>query len=202
MMQDIRRDETSNNLDPMAILNQIVVNAPGGVIPKFRIFQDSAGIVYLSYNVDPKNAFALDNASASASIMELSALGITSFFMPAGSASWAAGAAEVSAGSIVSNSMPTTGQTVAANTNGDDETLYITPAGTLLALTVALPLAANSRIGQIERGFITQIITTLTVNVAGSGTIIGASPTTSAVNSSFAYQCVSTAANGTWIRLY
>lgn len=102
---------------------------------------------------------------------------------------------------IVTNSSPTTGQTVNAATGKLDETLYITPAGTLLALTVSLPTSANSRVGQVERGFISQIITGLTVNVAGSGTVIGATPITSAVNSTFAYQCVSVSGNGTWIRI-
>lgn len=103
---------------------------------------------------------------------------------------------------VVSASSPTTGQTVSAGTTKADELLYITPAGTLLALTISLPTAANSRAGQIERGFISQIITTLTVNVAGSGTVIGSLPITSAVNSSFAYQCVSVSGNGTWVRIY
>lgn len=102
---------------------------------------------------------------------------------------------------IVTNSTPTTGQTINASTGKLDETLYITPAGTLLALTVSLPTSANSRVWQIIRGFISQIITGLTVNVAGSGTVIGATPITSAVNSTFAYQCVSVAGNGTWIRI-
>lgn len=102
---------------------------------------------------------------------------------------------------IVTNSSPTTGQTVSAGTAKLDETLYITPAGTLLALTVTLPASANSRVGQIVRGFISQIITGLTVDVSGGGTIVGATPVTSAVNSTFAYQCVSTASTGTWIRI-
>lgn len=103
---------------------------------------------------------------------------------------------------IVTGTSPTTGQTVSANTDKKEETLYITPAGTLLALTFSLPSAANSRAGQIIRGFISQIVTGLTVAVAGSGAVVGALPVTSAVNSSFAYQCVSTAGSGTWIRVY
>lgn len=99
---------------------------------------------------------------------------------------------------IVTNSTPTTGQTVSAGTAKKDETLYITPAGTLLALTVSLPAAADSRVGQIIRGFISQIITGLTVSAAGGGSVVGATPVTSAVNSTFAYQC---AVAGTWIRI-
>lgn len=103
---------------------------------------------------------------------------------------------------IVTPSSPTTGQTISAATGKSDETLYITPAGTLLALTIALPTSANSRVGQTIRGFISQIITGLTAGVSGSGTVVGTTPTTSAVNSSFAYQCVSVSGNGTWIRIY
>lgn len=102
---------------------------------------------------------------------------------------------------IVTPSSPTTGQTVSAGTTKVDETLYITPAGTLLALTISLPASANSRVGQIVRGFISQIITTLIVNVSGSGTVVGSTPVTSSVNSFFAYQCVSTSGNGTWARI-
>lgn len=102
---------------------------------------------------------------------------------------------------IVTNSSPTTGQTVSTGTAKLDETLYITPAGTLLALTITLPTAANSRVGQIVRGFISQIITGLTVNEAGSGTVVGSTPITSSVNSYFAYQCFSVAGNGLWGRI-
>lgn len=104
--------------------------------------------------------------------------------------------------SLITNSSPATGATVSAGSTKADETCYMTPAGTLLALTFTLPAIANARAGQIVRGFITQIITGLTVNASGSGTIKGATPVTSAVNSSFAYMCISTSGNGTWIRLY
>lgn len=122
------------------------------------------------------------------------------------SAQSAASAAQSSAdgkasAAIVTPATPTTGQTVNASTGKLDETLYITPAGTLLALTVSLPTSANSRVGQIIRGFISQIITGLTVNVSGSGTVNGSTPITSAVNSFFSYQCVSVSGNGTWIRI-
>lgn len=102
---------------------------------------------------------------------------------------------------IVTNSTPTTGTTVSAGTAKKDELLYITPAGTLLALTVTLPAAANCRVSQIVRGFISQIITTLTVNQAGSGTVVGSTPVTSSTNAFFAYECVSVAGNGTWARI-
>ena len=79
---------------------------------------------------------------------------------------------------------------------------YITPAGTLAALTLTLPSSANAQPGMICRFFITQIITSLTVNTTGGGTITGTAPDTSAANSSFAYQCVSTSGAGTWVMIY
>lgn len=101
---------------------------------------------------------------------------------------------------IVTASAPATGATVSVGSTKADETLKIVPAGTLAALTISLPTIANSRTGQIVRGFITQIITALTVSVSGGGTVTGAAPVTSAVNSMFSYQCSSSAA-GAWIRI-
>lgn len=80
---------------------------------------------------------------------------------------------------------PTTGQTVSMTDNAVDNTLYLTPAGTLAALTVNLPSNANSRIGQVERIFTTQQITALTV--ANATTILG-NPTTLNVNESVSFQ--------------
>jgi hypothetical protein len=104
--------------------------------------------------------------------------------------------------SIVTGSSPTTGQTVSATTLKYNELCYIDPAGTLLALTFSLPSAANAFVGQVISGFITQIITTLTVNTSGGGTIKGSTPVTSAINSSFAYECVSVGGAGIWVRIY
>jgi hypothetical protein len=105
-------------------------------------------------------------------------------------------------GNIVTPSSPTTGQTVSAGTTKANETLYITPAGTLPALNISLPSAANSQVGQIIRVYISQIITTLTPSVSGGGVINGNAPDTSLIKSSFAYQCVSVSGAGTWIMLY
>lgn len=83
----------------------------------------------------------------------------------------------------------------------EDQTQYLTPAGTLATLTFTLPTSANSRVGQIVRMWSSEIVTTLTVNVSGGGTIFGAALTAAAANTPYAWQCVSTAGTGTWIRL-
>lgn len=62
---------------------------------------------------------------------------------------------------------PTTGQTVTVNSNGR-VILFINPAGTLLALTVALPSSPSDQ--DSVRVFSSQAITTLTMS---NGTIIG-----------------------------
>lgn len=103
----------------------------------------------------------------------------------------------------VSDPVPLTGELVATNTVKRNETVVITPAGTLAALTFELPASADARIGQTISVFITEIITALTVQVDGGGTIRQASaPNTSAANSSFAYRCVSVVGTGIWIRIY
>lgn len=165
--------------------------APDNKIYSFRSNVDGAGNFQLSIEGDAPNRISGNltvTADPSTGVVNLNASSVnvnSILMMPA----------------IVTNSSPTTGQTVSAGTAKRDETLYITPAGTLLALTIELPASASSRVGQIVRGFISQIITGLTVQVAGSGTIVGSTPVTSAVNSTFAYQCVSVSDNGTWIRI-
>lgn len=95
---------------------------------------------------------------------------------------------------------PTTGFTITA-TAKLDQSHYLTPAGTLATGTFTLPTAANSRAGQIVRLWSTQIVTALTVNVSGGGSILGTALTAAAANTPYAYQCVSTTGTGTWIRL-
>lgn len=99
----------------------------------------------------------------------------------------------------VTSATPVTDGAVAANTSKQDEQLYITPAGTLAALTITLPPVASARLGQKIDVHISQIITALTVSVSGGGAVTGGSPDTSAANSSFGYRCVSTAGAGTWL---
>jgi len=102
---------------------------------------------------------------------------------------------------IVSNSTPTTGQTVQVGSTKTDEILNIEPAGTLANLSISFPLVANSRIGQRIPIFISQIITTLTMSTLSSGTITGDPMDTSATDSSAEYICTSVTGSGVWKRL-
>jgi hypothetical protein len=101
---------------------------------------------------------------------------------------------------VIVAATPTTGFTIPA-ARYTDQTHYLTPAGTLATGTFTLPTATNSRVGQIVRLWSTQIVTALTVNVSGGGTIQGTALTAVAANTPYAWQCVSTAGTGTWIRL-
>ena len=91
---------------------------------------------------------------------------------------------------------PTTGQTVQITNNALLGLTVINPAGTLGALTVALPLDASSSIGQIERIAFMKAITALTIN-AGAGMVYGVS-STALLGDNIAFQKI--AAN-TWTRL-
>ena len=101
---------------------------------------------------------------------------------------------------VIVAASPSTGFAIPAS-RYTDQTHYLTPAGTLAAGTFTLPTAANSRVGQIIRLWSTQAITSLTVNVSGSGTIQGTALTAGAANTPYAWQCVSTTGNGTWTRI-
>lgn len=100
-------------------------------------------------------------------------------------------------GDTVQSVSPLTGATVTATITGVNETAYVTPAGTIAALTYALPADANSRIGQTLTVFSTQIVTALTVTLNGN-TIIGTTPNALAVNTPVSFRKV---AASTWIRL-
>ena len=103
---------------------------------------------------------------------------------------------------VIVAATPTTGFTINVD-RYSDQTHYLTPAGVLAAGTFALPTATTSRVGQVVRLWTTQNITSGTVNVSGGGTILGAaiSSATITANTPYAWQCVSTAGTGTWIRL-
>lgn len=103
-------------------------------------------------------------------------------------------------GPIVTTSTPTASQTLSGSAYYD-ETHYVTPTGSLSALTWTLPRSSDSRVGQIKTFLSTQNITTLTVNVGNGGTKVGNSLTTALANEAYSYQCVSTSGNGTWLRL-
>jgi hypothetical protein len=97
---------------------------------------------------------------------------------------------------------PITGFTINAG-RYEDQTHYLTPAAGLASGSFVLPTANSSRVGQIVRLWTTQVITSGTVSVSGGGTIRGAAiaASTIAANTPYAWQCVSTAGAGTWIRL-
>ena len=99
---------------------------------------------------------------------------------------------------IVSSSSPLTGVTVTANASGLDESINLTPAGTIAALTVTFPTDANSRIGQFIEVFSSQIITALTLTVP-AGTLNGATLTAAAANVSYLFR--KTATSNVWLRL-
>ena len=101
----------------------------------------------------------------------------------------------------IAASSPVTGFATTVASGKHDYTYYLTPAGTLATGTFTLPTHANSSIGQIVRIFTTQNITSLTVNVAGSGTLQGAALTTLLANTGAAWQKVVSTGNGTWIRI-
>jgi len=88
---------------------------------------------------------------------------------------------------------PTTGQTITLTKNNLDGACAITPAGTLASLTITLPDESVSRINQSRDIWISQAITTLTIN--GATTIIG-NVTNSLANAWIT--CKKVAAN-TWI---
>lgn len=100
---------------------------------------------------------------------------------------------------IVSASTPVAAGTVTANANSQDETLYLTPAGTLATLTIKVPADGSSRLGQIERIWCHgHAVTALTMSGTGSPTFLGTALTALATDTPYAFQKV--AAN-TWARL-
>jgi hypothetical protein len=101
---------------------------------------------------------------------------------------------------VITPLTPLTGTTI--TTLADlDETLVLTPAGTLAELTIQLPAATDSQLGQIKRINSTAIVSALTISVAGSGSVTGAALTAAAVNTPYAFQCVSVAGAGVWMRI-
>jgi hypothetical protein len=98
---------------------------------------------------------------------------------------------------IVTPVSPLTGATVDMNTAANNETIYVTPAGTIAALTVVFPPDADSVIGQIERLISTQNITSLTLTANGN-TIVGTQPTGIFADQTYTWQKTAAA---TWALL-
>lgn len=98
---------------------------------------------------------------------------------------------------IVTPITPVTTDVVTATATGASETMYLTPAGTLAALTYTFPTNANSRIGQVLRLVSTAVVTALTVSSSGL-TLQGTAVTALAVNTPITWKKV---AASTWMRL-
>lgn len=96
---------------------------------------------------------------------------------------------------INQNASPTTGQTVSITATDRDVNLWLSPAGTIAAVTITLPADGVSQIGQVVRIGSSQIVTLVTIN--GATTIFN-SPGNLAVGDNFSIEKV--AAN-TWSRM-
>ncbi len=92
---------------------------------------------------------------------------------------------------LLVSASPTTGQTVTLPDTAQDMIVYLTPAGALLALTLALPSDAVTIIGQTIRVFSTSAVTTVTL----SNTV----PVLSAIVLNGGYTLQKVAANS-WVR--
>lgn len=102
-------------------------------------------------------------------------------------------------GKIVTPYSPLTGATISANVKGQDESIILTPAGTIAALTINFPLDASSRLGQIIRLNSHQIVTALTIGALGATpTLRGTATTALAVDTPITFEKVDT---NTWQRL-
>lgn len=94
----------------------------------------------------------------------------------------------------IQNASPTTGQTVTMIDDDKDRTLYLTPAGALAALTIAVPTSATSRLGRRISISSTQVVVALTITTSGT---IRNGITSLAVNDHITFEEVAT---NIWIR--
>lgn len=97
----------------------------------------------------------------------------------------------------VSPYTPVTTDSISASTSKKNETIYLTPAGTIAAATFVFPTNANSSLGQTIRLISHQIVTALTVTANGN-TLLGTAVTALAVDTPVAWQKI---AASTWIRI-
>lgn len=92
---------------------------------------------------------------------------------------------------------PLTGATLTCTAASYDQKHYVTPAGTIAALTFVLPALADADQGQEITLHTSQIVTALTVT-AGTGTTLGgAALTATAANTTYRWTLVGTV----WVRL-
>lgn len=106
-------------------------------------------------------------------------------------------AGEIALAPVIVAATPLTGFAITA-ARYTDQTHYLTPAGTLAAGTFNLPAPANARVGQIIRVVSTGTVTS--VSIGGGSIIEPSTPLGFTANTTYTYQCVSTAGPGTWIR--
>ena len=106
-------------------------------------------------------------------------------------------AGEIALAPVIVAATPLTGFAITA-ARYTDQTHYLTPAGTLAAGTFNLPAPANARVGQIIRVVSTETVTS--VSLGGGSVIEPSTPLGFAADTTYSYQCVSTAGPGTWIR--
>ena len=99
----------------------------------------------------------------------------------------------------VTLSTAATGATLTGTAQAD-ETIYLKSATTapVAAISLVLPAAANSRLGQVKTFVSSKIITALTVSVSGGGTIEGTTLSTALAYEPYSFQYVDT---GVWLRL-
>jgi hypothetical protein len=98
----------------------------------------------------------------------------------------------------VNTATPVTGNTVTVS-RYQDRFYYLTPAGTLATLTLALSPSFDARDGQRVSVLSTQIITALTVSAGSGNTMGGTTLTTMAANT--LYEFIYSATVSKWIRI-
>lgn len=103
----------------------------------------------------------------------------------------------VDMGDLVTAASPVTTNTLTASPSRNNEFIYITPAGTIAALTVTFPSDANSAIGQKFTIVSTQTVTALTVSSSGL-TLKGTAITAMVINTPYSWVKVAAA---TWMRI-
>lgn len=164
-----------------------ILGAASAYAKQFKLFFSQIGAVVSYGLIDP----------ISKNIVVSAADGNLTLNLPSGKALVGFTGALGSAIDFVQDTTPVTTATITANANGQNEIDYITPAGTIAALTFVFPTDAASRLGQSITLFSTQIVTALTITSAGL-TLKGTALTAMAVNTPYVWKKVAAA---TWARI-
>jgi hypothetical protein len=100
---------------------------------------------------------------------------------------------------------PASGGTVTFNTNGQDETLFLDIAAGITGLTVTLPTAESSAVGQTVRVWPRSAVSAtivITKNAGGtSQTVRGSDPSSLSASTNYEWQKVASSPH-TWIRVH